>query len=183
MKRILAIGTAALCICMAAGCQFSVPGQRAKLVADQTAAQTAAAATDQRAGRQNTAGDWVCSPHTCYRMEVPNGGSGPYHHGEHHGGHHGNGMYVPSFSVDEDNQTFIFSYDPLSSYAAGGTYSIEDGILTAVTNDGKYQYRFRIREDGTMTFIQDGSSKIQVTDEKTAVPVTDGAVFLIGQTG
>lgn len=52
----------------------------------------------------------------------------------------------------EDDKTFSFSYDVLSSYLNHDTYAEDDGQLVLNTDDGKYQYTFEIIEDYTLRF-------------------------------
>lgn len=85
--------------------------------------------------------------------------------------------FAPYLSLDENNNTFVFTYDVLSSYMPTGTYEIKDGILTAYTDDGKYTYLFSVIDDNTIEFIQDGSSEVKLTDDKLGVSVYDGAQF------
>ncbi len=86
----------------------------------------------------------------------------------------------PSIDFDLENNTFTFNYDILSSYFSHGTFSISDGKVIAKTDDGKYTYIFEITDNDTITFIQNGSSEIKITDapDSFRVPqVFDGAEF------
>lgn len=85
---------------------------------------------------------------------------------------------VPNLKVTEENE-FIFSYDGLSSYLPKGEYEVEENILKAVTDDGKYTYRFAIEEDETLTFLAEGSSGMGLIDARMGVEVTDGAKFVL----
>ncbi|MBT9777902.1 hypothetical protein GPL15_15475 [Clostridium sp. MCC353] len=82
---------------------------------------------------------------------------------------------VPGLTLYEDGH-FSFSYDILSSYLNYGTYQMEDGILTAVTNDGLYHFVFK-EEDGQYLFVKGESSEVTLTDPRVGIEVTDGAVF------
>lgn len=77
----------------------------------------------------------------------------------------------------QKNNTFTFVYDPLSSYLSYGHYTIQDDLLIAVTNDGRYQYCFRILSQDTLCFIQSQSSAITLIDDRLGKTVTDGALF------
>ena len=86
----------------------------------------------------------------------------------------------PSIDFDLENNTFTFNYDPLSSYLAHGTFRISGGKVIAETDDGKYTYIFEITDNDTLTFIQKGSSEIEITDapDSFRIPrVFDGAEF------
>lgn len=85
---------------------------------------------------------------------------------------------APYLSLDEKNKTFSFIFDFLSSYLTYGTYEINGDILTTTTTDDKkYTYLFKIKNDNTLEFIEDGSSKIELTDSRTGVEIYDGAQF------
>lgn len=102
----------------------------------------------------------------CYQMEMPETLEEPM-----------SDIFLPSLCLNEEERTFSFGYDLLSSYLPYGTYEIEDGILTARTGDGKYQYLFRVMEDGSLAFIEEGSSEVRLTDIRLGIPVEDGAKF------
>lgn len=74
-------------------------------------------------------------------------------------------VFQPKLSLQED-ETFTFVYDPLSSYLSYGTYRVETQQLVAETMDGKYHYAFERRQDGTLVFLPEQSSKIQLIDEE-----------------
>lgn len=84
---------------------------------------------------------------------------------------------APYLSLDEKNKTFSFVFDFLSSYLPYGTYEINGYILTATTDDKKYTYLFKIKNDNTLEFIEDGSSKIKLIDSSTGVKIYDRAQF------
>ncbi|MBQ9983051.1 MAG: hypothetical protein IJP29_00520 [Lachnospiraceae bacterium] len=86
-------------------------------------------------------------------------------------------MLAPCLTIDKHKQ-FTFTYDYSSSYLSMGFYSIKDGIMTARTSDGLYEYRFEVREDGTLAFIQEGSADISYYDHKVMSGVQDGSVFM-----
>lgn len=84
---------------------------------------------------------------------------------------------VPTLTLDEKNKIFTFPYDLLSSYLPYGTYEIENDLLTATTEDGEYTYLFKIKDENTLEFIEDGSSEIKFIDNNTDVEIYDGAQF------
>lgn len=88
----------------------------------------------------------------------------------------GAGLWL-GFGMDKKKGRFSFGNDPLSSYLSVGNYNIKDGIITCYTDDGMYHYSFKIGEDNTLIFIQDLSSKVQITDERVGTRVVDGTVF------
>ncbi|CRZ35444.1 hypothetical protein DFR55_14817 [Herbinix hemicellulosilytica] len=76
----------------------------------------------------------------------------------------------PTVILSDDNK-FSFSYSPLSSYIAIGTYEIDDSNIILKTDDGLYKYVFKI-EDGALIFNANESSSIPSYAE-----VPDGAIF------
>lgn len=80
----------------------------------------------------------------------------------------------PQVTIFDDN--ISFTYDLLSSYFPVGVYTIEENVLTMVTNDGLYKYVFEI--DGTtLIFKKDKSSKVKLTDDRMGIKIADNAVF------
>ena len=69
------------------------------------------------------------------------------------------------------NDQFQFTYSALSSYIAIGLYEVDDGYLFLKTDDGAYEYVFKI-EKGTLIFDAEKSSAIP-----SHANVPDGAVF------
>ena len=69
-----------------------------------------------------------------------------------------------------------FSYDFLSSYASIGTYSIDRSVLTMITDDEMYSYKFKIGEE-SLYFIEDESSEIKLTDETLGYEIEDNIEF------
>ncbi|MBO5146198.1 MAG: hypothetical protein J6C19_11805 [Lachnospiraceae bacterium] len=90
-------------------------------------------------------------------------------------------LSIPCLSLDMDGG-FLFSYDSFSSYLPYGSYEIKGDTLTAVTEDGRYQYQFTIAEDGSLIFQAGQSTETAVAADgkmsQTIAPVTDGAVFV-----
>ncbi len=81
-----------------------------------------------------------------------------------------------AITIDVDEHTFSFTYDPLSSYFNYGSWCFEDGNLVATTDDGKYTFVFDVPDNDSLVFIEDKSSEIITTlGEK---PVSDGASFV-----
>lgn len=70
----------------------------------------------------------------------------------------------PSLYLAQDNR-FVFTYNILSSYLGVGIYSMENQIVTANTDDGKYTYVFHILEDGSLLFDVDKSAEVLVIKE------------------
>lgn len=77
---------------------------------------------------------------------------------------------APRIVINEDEKTFTFTYDLLSSYLNAGTYQVSDNILKATTSDGKYTYLFALQDDA-LQFIQEGSSAVTPIDREFSVPV------------
>ncbi|MDE7476894.1 MAG: M56 family metallopeptidase, partial [Lachnospiraceae bacterium] len=67
---------------------------------------------------------------------------------------------LPGLMLQEDGQ-FSFGYDPLSSYLCIGEYELTGDKLQAVTDDGKYHYRFTWVSDGSLLiFDAENSSDV-----------------------
>lgn len=86
---------------------------------------------------------------------------------------------LPQIFLDEDNKTFSFSYDVLSSYLNRGTYAENDGQLELSTDDGKYQYTFERIDDYTLRFDKKNSSEIKLIDKAMGLEIEDGAEFIL----
>ena len=86
---------------------------------------------------------------------------------------------APSLSLDAEAKTFMFSYDPLSSYLPVGTFSQEDDVLLCRSDDELYLYAFRIVNETTLAFIQQESADVTLIDDRVGEQVTDGSVFLL----
>lgn len=84
----------------------------------------------------------------------------------------------PSLYLAQNNQ-FVFTYNILSSYLGVGTYTMEDQIVTANTDDGKYTYVFHILEDGSLLFDVDKSAEVFVIkeDSKNLVALDTDTAF------
>ena len=83
--------------------------------------------------------------------------------------------FPPRVTFNLSDDTFTFSYDALSSYLAYGTFEISDGRIIAKTDDGKYTYLFRIRDNDTIVFVAEGSSEIVMIQGEPSV--VDGTEF------
>lgn len=97
-----------------------------------------------------------------YRMKVPLGAEP---------------LFVPGLTIGKNN-SFTFSYDLASSYMPYGTYEINGDVLTASTSDGLYQYQFKVKEDGTLIFLEEGSSEVKLFDDNLGIAVLDGSEFV-----
>lgn len=87
-------------------------------------------------------------------------------------------VIVPSLTLDTETDTFLFSYDVLSSFLPIGTFS-QKGDVIICTGDATHTYLFRVVNETTLAFIQEGSSPVTLTDERIGAPVLDGSVFLL----
>lgn len=87
---------------------------------------------------------------------------------------------LPELKLQEDG-TFTFWYDMLSSYLSYGEYQISDGVLTADTSDGRCHYEFRILDHWTVAFDAARSSEIRLIQPDLGVEIPDGAVFCLEQ--
>ena len=88
-------------------------------------------------------------------------------------------IVVPSLLLDAEDSSFSFGFDALSSYLSIGSYAQDGSILRCVTNDGLYTYLFRVVNETTLAFVEEGSAAVRLTDERLGAPVVDGSVFLL----
>ena len=84
---------------------------------------------------------------------------------------------LPTLTLDQEEGTFSFSYDVLSSYLAVGTYGINGDKVELTTEDGTFHYTFYSADEDTLRFSADESSDVQLTDNRIGAVITDGAVF------
>jgi len=85
--------------------------------------------------------------------------------------------FISQIIIDESDNTFMFSYDVMSSYLAYGQYTESEGQLELKTDDGKYHYIFDIIDENTLKFKQENSSRIK---RITGKGIGDGAEFVTG---
>jgi hypothetical protein len=85
-------------------------------------------------------------------------------------------LFLPYVRISDGG--FTFTYNFLSSYMPIGTYTIEDDMLTMVTDDKEYQFVFRVDGD-TLVFQEKESSKIYDVGIKYNVEITDQAKFTL----
>lgn len=71
---------------------------------------------------------------------------------------------TPAIELDGTDGTFMFLNDVLLSVNTQGTFEVKDGVVTAKSDDGKKTYLFRIEGEDSLRFMQDGSSKIMLSD-------------------
>lgn len=84
-------------------------------------------------------------------------------------------LLLPNITFDMQNNQFTFTYDFLSSYLNTGKIKIENKKIIAKTDDNKYTYIFKIIDNDTIKFVENGSSK--VVDLVGNVVITDGTEF------
>lgn len=90
---------------------------------------------------------------------------------------------LPTLTLDQEEGTFSFAYDVLSSYLAVGTYEINGDKVELTTEDGTFHYTFYSADEDTLRFSADESSDVQLTDNRIGAVITDGAVFsAVGKT-
>jgi len=65
----------------------------------------------------------------------------------------------------------------LSSYLPYGTYSQKGRVITLVTDDKKYTYRFELTPEG-LIFLADQSSRTSVIDRRLTATLEDGSLFV-----
>jgi hypothetical protein len=77
----------------------------------------------------------------------------------------------PTVQIKDDNK-FIFNYSPISSYMALGTYEVDDDSnLILKTDDGKFQFVFKVKER-TLIFNSEESAEMS-----SYVNIPDGSIF------
>ena len=86
---------------------------------------------------------------------------------------------APTLSLNMEDHEFLFSYDALSSYLPVGTFAQQDDVITCKTSDDRHIYLFRVVNETTLAFIQNGSADVSLIDERVGKQVTDGSVFLL----
>ena len=85
--------------------------------------------------------------------------------------------HYTSIACSHGKFAIMFSY--LSSYIGVGDYSVSGDVLTLPTDDGRYVYRFFIRENGEkLVFDGKNSSEMRWFSE-----MTDGSEFVILELG
>ena len=90
---------------------------------------------------------------------------------------------LPTLTLDQEEGTFSFAYDVLSSYLAVGTYETNGDKVELTTEDGTFHYTFYSADEDTLRFSADESSDVQLTDNRIGAVITDGAVFsAVGKT-
>lgn len=87
------------------------------------------------------------------------------------------GKTVPTLTLNRKDNSFSFTFDPLSSYLSYGTYEQVNGKIICKTDDGQYKYVFKVTDEATLIFDKKASSSVKVTDSKIASDIKDGAVF------
>ena len=75
----------------------------------------------------------------------------------------------PYITLNAENNTFTFTFDPMSSYLPVGTYTVAEGLLTAKTDDGKFTYNFDVVDKNTLRFNSEGSSEITYSNLEVAI--------------
>lgn len=90
---------------------------------------------------------------------------------------------LPTLTLDQEEGTFSFAYDVLSSYLAVGTYEINGDKVELTTEDGTFHYTFYSADEDALRFSADESSDVQLIDNRIGAVITDGAVFsAVGKT-
>ncbi len=62
---------------------------------------------------------------------------------------------APFLTLDSEQKSFIFFYDTL----AAGTYTVDDGILTATVQGSQSAYRFEVQDEQTLALLLDNDEK------------------------
>lgn len=87
------------------------------------------------------------------------------------------GKTVPTLTLNRTDNSFSFTFDPLSSYLSYGIYEQKDGKIICKTDDGQFRYVFKVTDEATLVFDKKASSSVKVTDSKIASEIKDSAVF------
>ena len=87
------------------------------------------------------------------------------------------GKTIPTLTLNRKDNSFSFTFDPLSSYLSYGKYERKNGKIICKTDDGQYKYVFKVTDEATLVFDKKASSPVKVTDSKIANEIKDGAVF------
>lgn len=80
---------------------------------------------------------------------------------------------------EEEGYSFVFLYDPLSSYMNYGNAAVDGDTVICTTSDGKYEYTFEIKDETTIEF--NGKKSATVKSVEGEIIVEDGAEFLLSQ--
>lgn len=86
--------------------------------------------------------------------------------------------WFPATLTLEEDGTFRFSFDLLSSYGNFGDYTQEEDVVTCTTHDGRYTFRFQVLAEDRLAFLKEGSSPVTYFDTYFATPVTDLMEFV-----
>lgn len=92
-----------------------------------------------------------------------------------------NAAIPPVITFDVEAFTFSFQFDPLSSYLAVGTWTLDSNKIVAKTDDNQYVYIFQVRSNDTLRFVEKGSSKIPYIDKTLTKnpPIVNGTEFVL----
>ncbi len=78
----------------------------------------------------------------------------------------------------ERDGTFLLVCEPSRQFVPGGSYTVEEGILTAVDELFDETYQFRAEDEHTLTFLKEGSTDFITQQsggmELSATPLPDG---------
>lgn len=89
-------------------------------------------------------------------------------------------IVIPVISLSEEENSFTFSYDILSSYLSVGSYENIDDKLILVTDDNKYKYVFEIVDEKILKFIEKESSPISLINKNSLrEDIVDGTEFVL----
>ena len=90
-----------------------------------------------------------------------------------------NSIVSPRLDIDFEEKTFAFSFDALSSYWAYGNFETDAAgyKLKCTTDDGRYIYNFHITATGSIEFVAEGSSPVEMIQGEPSV--VDGTEFIL----
>ncbi len=85
---------------------------------------------------------------------------------------------IPNITFNEEDNSFVFKMDVLSSYIGIGNFTIDDSKIKAVTNDDNPNtYIFEIIDSDTLSFKVNESSKLQIIDTNISNLIENTVVF------
>lgn len=90
-----------------------------------------------------------------------------------------NELNKPYITFNDDENTFTFTMDLLSSYSGLGEFTIDDNTVTAVTHDDDPStYIFEIIDSETLSFDVNQSSKLSIIDNSIDTSTKENITFI-----
>ncbi len=90
-----------------------------------------------------------------------------------------NELSIPHITFNDEENTFAFTMDMLSSYSGWGDFTVDDNTITAVTYDDKPNiYIFEIIDSNTLSFDVNQSSKLSIIDDSIDISSNENITFI-----